>query len=147
MKSKVITSFMIGTAALLASKSMFANHVQIVNHSKDIKEMTVEYQVAYANDKGAVFLTHPQKVEVINFVDIPINDLKGYRYSGIIPIAVDTHRNLENAGNFGKPRQCTLATDNEHPEGVLTLTYSGPSNTEGQLSCRTLGGTFIPNHL
>jgi hypothetical protein len=146
MKLKVLNSFILGASALLVSTSMLANRVQIFNQSKDIKKITVEYQVAYENDKGMLSLSHPKTIEVQNYADIPLDEIKGYRYSGIVPIAVDGHRDPGNVGNFGKPQSCTLATDERHPEGFLVFAYSGPSKEKGQLNCSKHGGTFIPNH-
>ena len=67
--------------------------------------------------------------------------MKNYQLAGIVPVSIDGHVLPDNINQFGKPQQCSLATDRQHHSGELIFIYQFSQN-HWQLTCGTRGGVF-----
>lgn len=140
---KIVKEVMVGMLVCFVGSAL-ANEITIVNSAK--KSMTVEYKPAYKNTNGPVTYGVPQTIEVMKSATLPV-ELNGHQMAGIVPISITlnghTHVLPDNATQFAEPQQCSLATDKEHPNGVMTFSiHHSPERPHRSANCAVKGGIF-----
>jgi hypothetical protein len=139
----------IASAMLAATSASFANTVNLVNASPTNKGILgLKYQLAYKKDFG-----HPpifgQKGKVTlqkgKSFNITIPQKEGYKLSGIVVKAarVEVHQKRQWEAmphRFAHLGNCSMATDKNHPDGILKFKLKYSSKRHGELSAEQIGG-------
>lgn len=141
MKSKFLMSLAATGLCVCFSSAIWANEVTLLNTSAGSPELEVVYQMAYKNAGEKVIFGGIQTVHLQHEQRISV-DMKDYQFAGIVPLSIDGHRLPDEANAFAKPKQCSLATDKNHPSGLIAITLVKQPDGHGSLSCTTQGGIF-----
>ncbi len=118
-------------------ESAMANVVHLVGQSVDQEPLSVVYQIAHQDSKGPTAYSKLIRTQLSGQAEVTV-DLGKYDYAGVVIVSVNGHRLPSNVTQFGRPKQCTMATDKSHQEGKIIL-----GKQEKSLSCSVSGGTFI----
>lgn len=116
--------------------TVLANQVTIINVSKNLHSLVVEYKIAHKNRGQATVYSTARSTAVIDKTVINFN-LDGFELAGIVPISVDGHALPASVTEFDKPQRCSLTTDKNHRSGSLSLTLTGT-----EIMCSQQRGIF-----
>lgn len=134
---KTCTTKLIMAALLIGFTGVaLANQATIVNASKSENKIEVSYQVFHQNPGQSRVLGRVASVTIGGSQSVGDLSLDGYKWVGIMPVAVQKISLPVYASN-----RCALLTSDKRSAGTLILDFSALGKKHGTLSCTARGDT------
>lgn len=145
----------IASMAFIAAGAAFANTVKLVNASSDSQNtFALKYQLAYKKDFAHQTLFGPSNTMALDqgkTFTVSIPQKQGYKLSGIVitDVKVKSHGKKQwkkvpsQFTQFAKSGMNSMATDKNHPDGILKFRLKYFPNGHGRLDAEQIGGNNL----